>query len=190
MRWPLARSSSSRSGTLGTIVVEIASSAAMRDVRLVISLLSSTENFSALTLHELMASTVEAILSCPVWRALTSSTSVSSFSSVVVILDVRVGGFFPRCLGLGGGGGGGGGGVDVGAGDVEVVGRATRVNVAGDEVTTSGIYEIRRQIGRKVFPNLLRTPTTPVQHGSAERLALIPECYDPITRRVGRRDAR
>lgn len=101
-----------------------------------------------------------------------------------------MGGFFPRCLGLGGGGGGGGGGVDVGAGDVEVVGRATRVNVAGDEVTTSGIYEIRRQIGRKVFPNLLRTPTTPVQHGSAERLALIPECYDPITRRVGRRDAR
>ena len=86
----------------------------MRDVRFFIDMLSSVEIESALILHVLRPSTVVSSLSCPAWRAFTSVTRRTSFSSAVAILAVRVGGFRPRWRDFGGGGGGGGGGLGEG----------------------------------------------------------------------------
>lgn len=99
--WPMARPSSSRGRAIGGALEVRASYAVMRDVRLVMDLLSSMENCSALLLQVLMVSTLDERSSCPTCRAFTSLITRSSFSSAVVILDVRVGGFFPRWRALG-----------------------------------------------------------------------------------------
>lgn len=84
------------------------SNAEMCNVRSLYSLLNSNENFSAPMLQVLSPSTADAIFNWPAWRAFTSVSRSSSFSSAVVIRFVRVDAtiFFPHCRGLGGGGGG------------------------------------------------------------------------------------
>lgn len=79
----------------GRAVVVDASNASMRDVRSFIDVLSSVESRSAWTLHVLMPSMVVNNLSCAAWRAFTSMTKRSIFSSTIIICAVKVGGFFP-----------------------------------------------------------------------------------------------
>jgi hypothetical protein len=150
-RWPTP--SSSRGGAGGGEADVASSNAFMCDVRLMIDLLRLAAILSAAMLQVLMASTVLANLSCPAWSALTSVSRRSSFSSAVVILEVRVGGFFSRCLGLGGGGGGVGVGELCGGRLVEVD-EITSVNNSGRTRSPClGIIEFDGELEEKFFSN-------------------------------------
>lgn len=162
--WPTP--SSSRGGAGGREADVASSNAFMRDVRSMIDLLRSAAILSAVMLQVLVASTVLANLSYPAWSALTSVSRRSSFSSAVVILEVRVGGFFSRCLGLGGGGGRVGVGELCGGRLVEVDEITSVNNSSRTRLLRLGITEFDGELEEKKFLFAPKSHTAPVGLGS------------------------